>query len=162
MFPCLTSSSYAKSKNITCDSPEVQVEKTLQLFHENGIFIKHTSTFEHDINHSRQPVFVNRLYIDVEDEEPSTYYDVSPSVNVDFLRKMVAHLDKLKVPVGIYTKTNYWSTITANATGFNQYPLWYPRYDAVNTLDFFVPFGGWSTVAIKQTGGDVGWCGLSQ
>jgi hypothetical protein len=42
------------------------------------------------------------------------------------------------------------------------YPLWYPRYDGVNSMDFFSPFAGWDSVMIKQTGGDVGYCSISQ
>jgi hypothetical protein len=29
-------------------------------------------------------------------------------------------------------------------------------------MDFFSPFGGWTSVAIKQTAGDSGMCGISQ
>ncbi len=39
MFPCITSSNYAKSKNITCDSAEIQIEKTLQFLHDNQVYL---------------------------------------------------------------------------------------------------------------------------
>lgn len=41
-------------------------------------------------------------------------------------------------------------------------PSRYPRYDGVDSMDFFSPFGGWTSVAIKQTAGDSGMCGISQ
>ncbi len=41
-------------------------------------------------------------------------------------------------------------------------PLWYPRYDGIDSMDFFVPFAGWESVLIKQTGGDTYLCGISQ
>ena len=51
-----------------------------------------------------------------------------------------------------------------NDLGYGDKPLWYPRYDGVNSFDFFVPFADFTTASllIKQTGGDVGYCGLSQ
>ncbi len=49
-----------------------------------------------------------------------------------------------------------------NNLDFNMYPLWYPRYDNTNSMDFFQPFAGWNDVQIKQTGGDVAYCGLTQ
>eukprot|EP01038_Epipyxis_sp_PR26KG_P004636 gene4636-6517_t len=159
MFPCITSSNYAKSNNITCDSAEVQVEKTLQYLHENEIYVEHSVTTEND---ARNPVFVNKFWIDVEDEDGYLYYDPSPEVNLAFLADLVGKLNALRVPVGIYTKTNYWTNIMGGSIDYGKYPLWYPRYDATDSLNFFVPFSGWSTVAIKQTGGDVGYCGLTQ
>ena len=29
-------------------------------------------------------------------------------------------------------------------------------------MDFFQPFSGWEKANVKQTGGDVGYCGISQ
>ena len=29
-------------------------------------------------------------------------------------------------------------------------PLWMPRYDGVANMDFFVPFGNWTTAYMKQ------------
>ena len=49
-----------------------------------------------------------------------------------------------------------------NIEGYGKYPLWYPRYDGVNSMDFFVPFADFTEVLIKQTGGDVGYCGITQ
>jgi hypothetical protein len=54
MFPCITSSSYALSHNITCDSADKQVADTLALLSTTKI---------------------GRMWIDVEDESPSKYYD---------------------------------------------------------------------------------------
>ena len=47
-------------------------------------------------------------------------------------------------------------------TDYSKYPLWYPRYDAIDNMDFFVPFSGWETVNIKQTGGSTYLCNISQ
>lgn len=159
MFPCITTSSYSVSKNITCDSAEDQVTKTLDFLHENGIYVKGEKT---DAKLPVAPVFINRMWIDIEDEVPSKYYDADTSVNQEFLAAMVAKLNELKVPVGIYTTKTYWTNILNNVEGYSSYPLWYPRYDATDSMDFFTPFAGWESCAIKQTGGDVGYCGITQ
>jgi formylmethanofuran dehydrogenase subunit D len=36
------------------------------------------------------------------------------------------------------------------------------RYDGVDSMDFFVPFAGWTNATIKQTAGSTGLCGLDQ
>jgi hypothetical protein len=38
----------------------------------------------------------------------------------------------------------------------------YPRYDGIDSMEFFTPFAGWEEVMIKQTAGDASWCGISQ
>ena len=38
---------------------------------------------------------------------------------------------------------------------YSIYPLWYPRYDGVSSMDFFSPFAGWDKATIKQLQGDV-------
>lgn len=164
MFPCVTTSSYAVSKNIVCPSPEEQVLETVKYLRENHVFIKRN--FPNSVDPTKIPknaVVVNRVWIDIEDESPAKYYDVDPVKNQDFIGKIVAALEKLYIPVGIYTTKTYWQNIMGNIEGYGaKYPLWYPRYDAVDTLDFFTPFVDFTEVKIKQTGGDVGYCGLSQ
>jgi hypothetical protein len=107
MFPCITSSSYAVSHNITCDSAEKQVADTLSLLSTTSI---------------------GRMWIDVEDESPSKYYDSNGAVNQAFMEQLVAALVKSNVAVGIYTTKTYWSQIMNNDMNYGQYPLWYPRY----------------------------------
>jgi len=158
MFPCITTSSYAISKNITCDAADVQVTKTMDFLHENGIYVEGETASAKTVT----PVYINRMWIDIEDEVPSKYYDANTSVNQEFLAAMVAKLNDLKVPVGIYSTKTYWTNILNNVEGYNIYPLWYPRYDAVDSMDFFSPFGGWESCDIKQTGGDIQYCGITQ
>ena len=45
---------------------------------------------------------------------------------------------------------------------YSQYPIWYPRYDGVDSMDFFQPFSGWENVSVKQTGGDTFLCNIAQ
>lgn len=160
IFPCISTSPYSVANNITCKSPSAQLLETVNYLSENDIHFQHR----------KEGVFLSRMWLDVEDENPSKYYDVDPAVNQAFIKEMTETAKKIQVPVGIYTTKTYWSQIMANTEDYSttdklgryEYPLWYPRYDGVDSLDFFEPFGGWASVLIKQTGGDVGLCNLSQ
>jgi hypothetical protein len=78
------------------------------------------------------------------------------------MAELVASLEKYNVPVGIYTTKTYWTQIMNNDMNYGQYQLWYPRYDGVNSFDFFAPFAAWDHVDIKQTAGDAPLCSLTQ
>lgn len=75
---------------------------------------------------------------------------------------MVSELKFRRVPIGIYTTKTYWQNIMANVEGYSIYPLWYPRYDGVETMEFFAEFGGWKECFIKQTAGDANACNITQ
>ena len=121
------------------------------------------------------------------DETPSKYFDPNVIVNQNALAQMVATAQEHAVALGIYTTKTYWTNIMGGIEGYSIYPLWYlfilyinfyrlfgmtlrsivllnryPRYDGVDSMDFFEPFAGWANATIKQTGGDVGYCGISQ
>jgi GH25 family lysozyme M1 (1,4-beta-N-acetylmuramidase) len=112
---------------------------------------------------SRQPrVELSTLWLDVEDEVPSIYYDPDPAVNQAFLQQLVDAMAEASIATGVYTTKTYWGTIMDNVEGYGQFPLWYPRYDGEDSLDFFEPFADFTKCTIKQTGGDVGYCAVSQ
>jgi hypothetical protein len=161
LFPCMPTSPYTASKNVTCDSAKDQVLTTLRNLEQNGIFVKREG-LEQPADLPKDAVFLNRLWLDIEDEVPAKYYDAAPAANQAFIADMVDTMNKLRIPVGIYSTKTYWNNIMGNIEGYSQYPLWYPRYDAVNSMDFFSPFAGWNEAKIKQTGGDIGWCSISQ
>lgn len=160
IFPCISTSPYSIENNITCKSPTNQLLETLNYLADNGIFFRHR----------QDGVFLNRMWLDIEDESPSKYYDPNPATNQAYMAEITQAAKRLNLPMGIYTTKTYWSQIMDNVEDYSTtdrlgryvYPLWYPRYDAVNSMDFFEPFGGWESVLIKQTGGDVGYCGVTQ
>lgn len=158
IFPCITSAAYSIAHNITCSAPDEQVEAVLKYLVTNGVSVKGHSV-PSDKNSKGH---INRIWLDIEDESPSKYYDSNPKVNQDFIAAMVAALNARKIPVGIYTTLTYWTNIMGGVTGYSQYPLWYPRYDGVKSMDFFSPFAGWTDVQIKQIAGSSGWCDLGQ
>lgn len=183
MFPCIATSSYAVANNITCDSASKQVEDIATYLAQNNIYFK-SSTGKNDVSsvkissadsNSIQDLFqglatiditrkllVNRLWLDIEDEVPSKYYDSNISVNTAFLEDVVAAMKENSINIGIYTTKTYWTNIMGDIEGYGGYPLWYPRYDGVDDMSFFEPFAGWESAYIKQTGGDVGYCDISQ
>ena len=143
IFPCIQTSTYASANNITCVSAYQQAKDSIDYLVNNG-------------------VTVNRMYIDIEDESPSKYFDTDMDYNVNFIAELVAAIEEMNVEVAIYTTKTYWQNIMNNVDGYSKYKLWYPRYDNVSSMDFFSPFGGWTSVYIKQTAGDSAYCGISQ
>lgn len=156
MFPCMPTASYNVGHNITCPSVEKQIQSTLDFLKSNNVVIQRDAAQTADI------VAVNRMWLDIEDEVPSKYYDADPVKNQAFMQEYIDTLTNLQIPIGIYTTKTYWQNIMGNIEGYSKYPLWYPRYDNVDSMDFFATFGGWTEVQIKQTAGDAPWCGISQ
>ena len=141
IFPCIQSSAYSVAHNVSCASAKQQVQDTLTMLKGAGVAL---------------PL---RLWLDVEDEQPSKYYSDDTAVNQQFLGEMTAELLSSGVQVGVYTTKTYWQQIMANQEGYGKYPLWYPRYDGIDSFDFFSPFADWTEAFIKQTAGDTPGCG---
>ena len=163
MFPCVSQAPYSIQHNITCDDASVLVTRTLQFLAEEGIWVNNSSV-------SPAPFFpvratLGRIWIDIEDEVPSKYFSPDTNDNTKFLSDMVQSMKGYGIEVGIYTTKTYWSDIMDNVLGYGNLKLWYPRYDGVNNMDSVkatLPFADFTQVYIKQTGGDVELCGLSQ
>jgi len=90
---------YSLTNNITC-APDVQMVSTIECLEANGIQVLRSkeSRYSTDIG----PV-VNRIWLDVEDENPSKYYDPNPEYNAKFLQSMEAVAVSMAVQLGIYT-----------------------------------------------------------
>lgn len=176
VFPCIASSPFALSReDVVCPSAKQQLTDTLDFLAEHDITVARSGDISEDTSRvssgegegqeaaARRPT-IQRLYLDIEDEAPSLYFDPDPAVNAQFVSEFVAAAVALRVPLGFYTTSSYWSNIMADSEQYSEpaYPLWYPRWDAVNSMDFFSPFGGWGAVQVKQTAGDVALCGISQ
>ena len=160
IFPCVETSSYAVSHNVTCVSPEQQILDSVSYLAENKIVFKRST--EAVAKYPADVVVLTRFWLDIEDETPSKYYDADPVKNQDLIGKIVGQLEKLHIPVGIYATKTYWQNIMGNIEGYGKYPLWYSRYDGVDSFDFFVPFADFTEVKMKQTAGSSGFCSISQ
>lgn len=98
------------------------------------------------------------LWIDVEGTQ---YWSTSQSSNVAFLQAMVNEGKARGISLGMYTSNSQWSPITGGSTAFSSLPLWYPHYDGNPSYSDWVPFGGWSSPAIKQYIGTTAICSAS-
>jgi hypothetical protein len=161
MFPCVQGSAYAISTNLTCDSAEGQVKAMVSYLQSEGIFIKGSS-----LQPNGEPVaVVNSIWLDIEDEVPAKWFSTDTSANQNLFADLVNAVEGLGIVAGVYSTSAYWKNILDNVEGYGStHSLWYPRYDATDSFDFFEPFADWTldSLKIKQTGGNVGTCGLTQ
>ncbi len=160
IFPCIQSAPSSVANNVTCGSADDQVSASLSYLESNGVYI---NGYNDDKSTSKDPV-LNKIWLDIEDEVPSKYFSEDISQNTDYLSQVVSSLEGKGVTVGIYTTITYWENIMGNVEGYGDHALWYPRYDAKNSYDFFEPFADFTidSLMVKQTGGNVNTCGLSQ
>ena len=118
-----------------------------------------TSSPTFNISNTRG-IYIDTLYIDVEDDNPTRYYDSNAAANINYIADFSNHAwDKYGIRVGIYTTKREWGQImgpvvgTTNANPFRKLPLWTPRYDARYNFDFYSEFAGWSHPYMKQLKG---------
>jgi hypothetical protein len=154
-FPCLQNSKYSQDHGITCPTAAQQVRDTIQYLELHGIH--HKSNIG---NHLTSAVYIGRIWLDIEDG--NQYFDSSTSANQNFIADIVSNFTFFGLELGIYTSPAYWQSIMGDINGYGNLPLWYPCYDSINSMDFFVPFADWTFVTVKQTGGNTGICGVSQ
>lgn len=119
----------------------------------------HHPTSSPTVARSEPRVLIKRLFLMIEDETPSIYFDVSSEVNVKYMMQM-AHAAWLNyIDLGVYTTLFDWSNImigpeTSNTSfPFHRFALWLPRYDGIASMDFFAPFGGFTSVFMKRYSG---------
>lgn len=115
-------------------------------------------------------VQIQRLFVCFEDEVPNRYHSMDHMENVRFMQNMTAEANRQGIQVGVYTTKNDWmNTMTDKMDGQSVYrtsqdthsttnpfahlPLWTPRFDSVNNMDFYAPFADWERVLIKQVSG---------
>jgi len=112
---------------------------------------------------------LKRIFLMVEDDSPNRYFSVDNKINQRYLVDLAYACWLRGIQLGIYTTIFYWNNImtlpfdkdNADADRFlsglsrDHLPLWVPRFDKTpGDMSFFVPFGGWDHVYMKQfTGG---------
>jgi hypothetical protein len=154
IFPCIASSAYSTEHAVACSSPASQMKQTIDFLESSGVRVRRSRGGEEGGDGVAPSV--RRIWLDIEDEDPSIYYDTDVTVNQAAIDELIATAEAEGVYVGIYTTKTYWTKIMGGVEGYSQYPLWYPRYDGENSMDFFETFAGWESVYIKQTAGDAG------
>lgn len=115
-------------------------------------------------------VTVKRLFVCFEDEVPNRYMSNNHFENVNFMLELQHEAVSHGVQLGIYTTKNEWLNIMtvngsttypldadgstfASINPFSDLPLWTPRFDSVNSMAFYAPFGNWSRVFMKEVSG---------
>jgi len=178
-YPCIAGSEYSRKEKVLCTSAEMQVEQVVKYMSDNGIeFMEYDSpTGLPPSNYVKQSfagtnfnnVTLSKLFINVEDSVPNTYFNTEHSKNIEFLAEYINAAAAYGIVVGIYTTNSDWVNIMpemidnslvyklesslSTINPFTDVPLWLPRYDGLSNLDFFSPFEGWNRVAMKQLSG---------
>lgn len=93
MFPCVSSSSYSINNNITCPSPQIQVIQILEYLKTNHISIRYND----DSDISNKKAYINRIWLDIEDEVPSKYYNSNIQINQEIISSVVDTLEAFRV-----------------------------------------------------------------
>lgn len=118
---------------------------------------------------------IQRMFVCFEDEVPNRYMSHNHGENVMYLLELHQLAVERGVQLGVYTTKNDWlNTMTMphpsidkvlvyptnvdnteyNATNpFSDLPLWTPRFDSVNSMAFYAPFGNWERVFMKEISG---------
>ena len=102
------------------------------------------------------PLNLKRIYLMVEDESPPRYFSADQNVNIAYITELAERAYDNGIQLGVFTTLRYWSELMETNTGQvaefsrDNVPLWIPRFDKTPSMDFFVPFGGWTKVHMKQ------------
>lgn len=103
-----------------------------------------------------QGLGVGRVWLDCEDTMAA-----SAAARLSAIRSGVQQIQARGYEAGIYTAHWYWTAYLGNHTDFKDLPLWASIYDGSPDLaSGFVPFGGWTEVAMKQYAGTSSLAGI--
>ena len=103
-----------------------------------------------------KPLLLKRIFLMVEDESPPRYFDANQLVNMQYFKELATRAYEYGFQLGVFTTLRYWSELMQTDSGqvveFSRkhVPLWIPRFDNTQSMDFFLPFGGWTKVYMKQ------------
>jgi len=104
-----------------------------------------------------QGVTFGMLWFDIEGPQ----YWMGQEDNQVFMNGLIAEGRAMGVNLGIYSSASQWDPIFGGSySSGSGLPLWYAHYDGEPNFNDFVPFGGWSSPAIKQYHGTTAVCGF--
>ncbi len=101
---------------------------------------------------SSQKLAIRRIWLDIETDQVCSPFDYGAQGNIAEAKKLVAAFRAAKHDWGIYTSPTQWENIFGSKTFVlaNDVPLWFAKFDNVETLDLKTPFGGWTKADAKQ------------
>lgn len=133
---------------IGCHAAGIACDVYVYPFFANGI-----SDCARRLNEAAQAgVPIRRVWLDVEDVDPSQAA-WTPSQRIEMLKRWFDTCDQFPAahrPAGYYGGAWYHVPYLADTVEFSDRPLWAAQYDGIDDTNVFTPFGGWSTLAIKQ------------
>ena len=106
---------------------------------------------------TKQYIYIKNIFILVEDSTPNRFYDINATSNAVYLKGLAnaAYLNHVKF--GISTTKSDWENVYVKdrivRNDLAQVLLWLPRFDGIESMDFFSPFYGFTHVYMKQIGG---------
>jgi hypothetical protein len=102
---------------------------------------------------------LRRVYLMVEDESPPRYFDADQRVNQAYFMELMNRAYQYGFQLGVFTTLRYWNELMVTNSGDtinfsrDNVPLWTPRFDKRDNMEFFQPFGGWTSAYLKQYDG---------
>nr|QNJ46227.1 GH25 muramidase [Lecanicillium sp.] len=99
-----------------------------------------------------QKLAIRRIWLDIETDRVCNPFDYGAQGNLAEAKKLVAAFRDAKLDWGIYTSPTQWETIFGAKTVelAKDVPLWFAKFDNVETLELKTPFGGWTKADAKQ------------
>ncbi|KAL4481945.1 hypothetical protein ABPG74_008034 [Tetrahymena malaccensis] len=164
MFPCINDTKITAEQQVDDMInylSQISIQKAMSFNFRNLFFSNQNNSFQNGDAY-------DRIWVDIE-TNPSTScsWDNISSVQdrCNYLQRIVDQILKRGKQVGIYASHYMWQSIFGDANNcqnFNQYPLWYARYNNVkDTSDYSqYPFGGWTSAYSKQFAGSVSVCSV--
>lgn len=200
IYPCVVNNTAYDTAPYTCPPPSQQLQNIENYlnshdvhfrsynFTNNGSF---TSSYQYDrsipswnISHFKainsSSIYLQTLYVNIEDTSPNSFFSSNHSENVAFLKALIETAESKGIEMGIYTTLRDWRGVMADATttvqtGVNLYnisnvnyiyrfnnfiesinpfhrlKLWLPRYDNNPSMSFYTTsMADWQEVYIKQ------------
>lgn len=128
IYPCVPRSAYSISykRNDTadyCQSPSDQIDNLLTSLALNNIHFRNSSydyldkhyVYSTAVPHSamggNNTIYLQTLYINVEDQNPSYYFSQNSTTNIIFMKELVDYAMSKKIEVGFYTTKQDWLNI---------------------------------------------------
>lgn len=98
-------------------------------------------------------ISVGTIWLDIEkDAAICNNWDYGAAGNLAQAKEFVAAVRSSGVTYGIYSSSGEWATVfgSTNVVLDNTAPLWFARWNGVETVTLSTPFGGWKTAVGHQ------------
>ena len=95
---------------------------------------------------------IRRVWIDFEKDSVCNSFNFGASGNLAEAKKIIDAVRGTGYDFGIYSSAGEWASIfgSKNVVLAPDVPLWFAKYDNVESLNLPTPFGGWTKADAKQ------------